>query len=120
MPDVRGLSIETARSILASQGFSVSAAEKKGVVEQAARFGSDSVRLTVRAKMVTGDEAPSQTQEVEMPDFIGMPMARAMKYAATSGLRARFVGDGSVSKQVPDAGSKLDARNPAVTLFGEE
>jgi cell division protein FtsI (penicillin-binding protein 3) len=120
MPDVRGLAVETARSILASQGFSVLATEKKGVVEQANKFGGDSVRLTIRAQMLTGDEAPRQTQEVEMPDFIGMPMARAMKYAATSGLRARFVGDGSVTKQMPDAGSKLDARNPAVTLFGEE
>jgi ABC-type tungstate transport system permease subunit len=57
---------------------------------------------------------------IEVPDFRQMPMARAMKSGAASNVRVHLVGDGKVEKQFPEAGAKVDAKNPIVTLFGDE
>jgi cell division protein FtsI (penicillin-binding protein 3) len=119
MPDVRGLPQDVARSTLAAQGFVVMKSAETGVVERATRFGGDSVRFVLRAPEPDGDKA-SGDGLVEVPDFRLMPMARAMKFGTASNVRVHLVGDGKVNKQFPEAGAKIDAKNPIVTLFGDE
>ncbi|MEP7236195.1 MAG: penicillin-binding transpeptidase domain-containing protein, partial [Ignavibacteriota bacterium] len=122
LPDVRGLSQDVARSTLAAQGFTVVGHSSSGVVERITRFGGDSVRFILRSAN-TEEETPKPTGEsqmVEVPDFINMPMARAMKFGAASNLRVHLVGEGKVERQFPEAGAKLDSKNPMVTLFGDE
>jgi membrane peptidoglycan carboxypeptidase len=121
MPDVRGLPLDLARRVLLSEGFSVGKADETGVVERAERFGGDSVRLITRA--ANGDDnqlTGGLASALETPDFRGMPVARAMKFAAASNVRVQFVGDGKVVRQNPDPGTKLETRNATVTLFGDE
>ncbi len=118
MPDVRGLTLDLAAKVLSSQGFSVQKADAKGVVERAIRFGGDSVKLILHS--ATDTAPPSANSAGEAPNFVGMPMARAMKYAAASNVRVKFVGDGNIVRQLPEAGATLDAQNPTITLFGDE
>jgi hypothetical protein len=40
--------------------------------------------------------------------------------AAASNVRVKFVGDGSVVRQTPEASTIIDASNPTITLFGDE
>jgi cell division protein FtsI (penicillin-binding protein 3) len=122
MPDVRGLTQDVARSTLAAQGFVVIGGAQKGVVERATRFGGDSVRFVLRAPDAEGETSKltGESQLVEVPDFKQMPMARAMKFGAASNVHIRLVGDGKVEKQIPEAGARVDAKNPIVTLFGDE
>lgn len=122
MPDVRGLPIDVARSTLAAQGFIVLKSAATGVVERATRFGSDSVRFILRPSVNEGETSKlgGESRLVEVPDFRQMPMARAMKFGAASNVRTRLVGEGKVEKQFPEAGAKIDAKNPIVTLFGDE
>jgi len=56
----------------------------------------------------------------EVPNFIGMPMARAIKFAASTGIAIRLSGGGSVQKQTPEPGAAMTADKVTVTLFGEE
>jgi cell division protein FtsI (penicillin-binding protein 3) len=122
MPDVRGLSQDVARSTLAAQGFIVIGSASTGVVERATRFGGDSVRFILRpvTEETETSKLTGESRLVEVPDFRQMPMARAMKFGAASNVRIHLVGDGKVEKQFPEAGAKIDAKNPTVTLFGDE
>jgi hypothetical protein len=120
MPDVRGLSTDAARSILASQGFIIIGKPQQGIVERIQQVG-DSVGLVVRTHIKRDGTGALVLQELTAPDLIGMPMARAMKYATSLGIRVTFSGDGSaVIKQSPEAGTPLDRKNPMITLSGEE
>lgn len=118
MPNVRGLSAESARSILASQGFEVIGSVPAGIVEQVEVVNDESVKLIVQ------ERNPSDNLRrtlAEVPNFIGMPMARAIKFAASTGVGIRLSGSGSVLKQVPEPGAAISAtEKPIVTLFGEE
>ncbi|HYM34534.1 MAG TPA: penicillin-binding transpeptidase domain-containing protein, partial [Steroidobacteraceae bacterium] len=121
MPDVRGLPIDLAKRVLGSEGFTVVKANDDGVVERAEKVGGDSVRLVTRAARADeSDRLAGMTGTANAPDFRGMPVARAMKFAAASNVRVQFVGDGKVVRQNPDPGAMLDERNPTVTLFGDE
>lgn len=122
MPDVRGLTLDVARSTLAAQGFVVVGSAQKGVVERATRSGSDSVRFVLRAPDAEGEtiKPAGENLLVEVPEFRQMPMTRAMKFGAASNIRIRLIGDGKVEKQFPEAGAKIDAKNAIVTLFGDE
>ena len=120
MPDVRGLPMDLAKRVLTSQGFTVASGNEIGVVERSIRFGGDSVRLVLRTATAKDDSNVGVISDTETPNFLGMPMARAMKFAAASNVRVRFVGDGKVVRQTPDAGATIDAQNPTVTLFGDE
>ncbi len=120
MPDVRGLPMDLAKRVLSSQGFTVASGNEVGVVERAIKFGGDSVRLVIRTATAKDDSKSGLSSDTETPNFLGMPMARAMKFAAASNVRVKFVGDGKVVRQTPDAGATIDAQNPTVTLFGDE
>ena len=122
MPDVRGLPIDVARSTLAAQGFIVLKSAATGVVERATKFGGDSVRFVLRPSTNEGETSKpaGENSLIEVPDFRQMPMARAMKFGTASNVRTKLVGEGKVEKQFPEAGAKIDAKNPIVTLFGDE
>lgn len=116
MPEVRGLSVEAGKSLLASQGFTVAAAQK-GVIERVEKLADDKVRLIVVRK--TPSKNKSDMPE-HVPDFRGMAATRALRFGAMNNLRIRIIGEGDVQKQFPEPGVPLDKENPIVTLFGEE
>lgn len=121
LPDVRGLNTDAARSILASQGFAIVGKPQQGIVERIQKFSGDSVGLVIRAQSKRDGTGALALQELTAPDLVGMPMARAMKYATSLGIRVTFSGDGSaVVTQSPAAGSPLDIKNPMMTLSGKE
>ena len=122
MPDVRGLTQDAARSTLAAQGFIVSKSAVTGVVERTTRFGGDSVRFTLRPLLAEGESSRQSGEHglFEVPNFVGMGMTRAMKFGAASNVQTKLVGDGKVQRQLPEVGAKIDAKNPIVTLFGDE
>ena len=139
--DVRGLTAEQGRSLLASQGFVVLGAKPNdksssialignasGIIEDVQKCGGDTVRF-VLAKPITEDEIARAPQATVAPNLVGMPMARAIKLASADGFRVKTSGSGAVTKQFPDPGSALrDVRSilteaigsPTITLFGEE
>jgi beta-lactam-binding protein with PASTA domain len=116
LPNVRGLKAEIARSVLASQGFIVPTSVPAGIVEQVELEHDGSVKLIVREHEVVGD----RQMLAEVPNFIGMPMARAIKFAASTGIGIRLSGSGSVLRQEPEAGAAILSEKTIVTLFGEE
>ncbi|HET6511170.1 MAG TPA: penicillin-binding transpeptidase domain-containing protein [Candidatus Kapabacteria bacterium] len=117
MPEVRGLSVEAGKLLLASQGFTVIAPEK-GVIERVEKRGADSVRFIVMKNVdLTGKR---NAQPVPVPNFIGMTVGRAMKVGTMNNMQVRVIGEGMVLKQFPEAGAALDKNNPVITLFGEE
>lgn len=121
LPDVRGLNTDAARSILASQGFAIVGKPQQGIVERIQKFSGDSVGLVIRAQSKRDGTGALALQELTAPDLVGMPMARAMKYATSLGIRVTFSGDGSaVVTQSPAAGTLLDIKNPMMTLSGKE
>jgi cell division protein FtsI (penicillin-binding protein 3) len=120
MPDVRGLPQDVARSTLAAQGFVVLKSAETGVVERITRFGGDSVRFVLRPSTEEESRSNGGSPMIEVPDFRQMPMTRALKFGTASNVRVHLVGEGKVEKQFPEAGAKVDAKNPIVTLFGDE
>lgn len=121
LPDVRGLGTDAARSILASQGFAIAGKPQQGIVERIQKFSGDSVGLVIRTQAKRDGTGALALQELTAPDLVGMPMARAMKYATSLGIRVTFSGDGSaVVTQSPAAGVPLDVKNPMMTLSGKE
>lgn len=123
MPEVRGLTSDAARELLASQGFTVvNAKSDVGIVDKVQECGKDSVRFSL-SKPKEDDRHAQTIATRQVPDFSAMPIARAFKYAASKGLRVRAVGSGSVKKQFPEAGTSVESesgQSPTVTLFGEE
>jgi cell division protein FtsI (penicillin-binding protein 3) len=116
MPEVRGLTGEAGRSLLASQGFFViGATNADGIIERAEKRGGDSVLLRIRPRTAGIAEA----EKVSVPDFVRLPMARAMKFGAMNSVRTKLVGQGNVARQFPEAGASVD-KNGIVTLFGDE
>lgn len=116
VPNVRGLKSEIARSILASQGFTVTESVPAGIVEQVELLNGGSVKIHVRASKLNDE----QHELAEVPNFIGMSMARAIKFAASTGVSIRLSGSGSVLRQDPDAGTAITSEKTIITLFGEE
>jgi hypothetical protein len=125
--DVRGMTAEQGRSLLASQGFVVNMtkegiAEPTSIIDDVIKCGGDTVRFAL-AKPKVEDGDPQSTAEVA-PNLVGLPMARAIKLASADGFRVKTAGSGAVTKQFPDAGARLSANiatgSPTLTLFGEE
>lgn len=116
LPNVRGMSADLARSILASQGYTVTQSVPAGIVEQVELVKDGSVKLIVRAQ----EPLELKRSLSEVPNFIGMPMARAIKFAASTGIGIRLSGSGSVVRQEPEPGAALTTEKAIVTLFGEE
>ncbi len=126
MWDVRGLTAEQGRSVLASQGFIVLASKSKDdreIIADVQKCGGDTVRfaLVTDASSEPGQNNGSANATVT-PDLMGMPMTRAIKLAAADGFRVRTSGSGAVEKQFPTAGATLSTAygSPTLTLFGEE
>jgi membrane peptidoglycan carboxypeptidase len=115
MPEVRGLTTESARSLLASQGFRAPTSTPDGIVERVERTTGDSVRLVLQSR-TTDNTAPAK---VRVPDFVKLPISRAMKFGALSNLHTKLVGQGIVKRQFPEPGTSVD-KNSVVTLFGDE
>ena len=126
MPDVRGLTAESGRLLLASQGFTVIGAKDGiGVIDKVEKCGGDTVRLSITKPAMQDDgRVGTQSATKVVPDMVGMPMARAIGYAASKGLRVVANGSGVVKKQFPEANTPVDqtfgASSPTVTLFGDE
>lgn len=117
MPDVRGLSVEAGKLLLASQGFAVIAPEK-GVIERVEKRGADTVRFIVMKHV--GMSTKKDAQPMLVPNFVGMTIGRAMKVGTMNNIQVRVIGEGKVLKQFPEMGAALDKNNPVITLFGEE
>jgi cell division protein FtsI (penicillin-binding protein 3) len=122
MPEVRGLTSDAGRELLASQGFTVvNAKSDNGIIDKVQECGRDSVRF-ILSKPHDEDRRTSNASH-QVPDFSGMPVVRAIKFAASKGLRVRAVGSGKVQKQFPLAGAMIEVesgQSPTVTLFGAE
>ncbi len=124
--DVRGLSVEAGRALLASQGFTVMGAkDQPGVIDKVQKCGGDTVRFIVAKPIQQSDDDRSKEPSVPLvaPDLVGMPIARAIKFASASGLRVTASGTGNVTRQSPEAGAALvitPAGSPSIMLFGEE
>ena len=105
--DVRGMTAEQGRSVLASQGFVVSLS-KEGVVaptsiiDDVIKCGGDTVRFALAKPKTEGDDTQDTAETA--PNLVGLPMARAIKLASADGFRVKTAGSGSVAKQFPDAG----------------
>ncbi len=130
MSDVRGLTGEQGRSLLASQGFVVrggkDANSDRAIIEDVQKCGGDTVRFVFASednKSAAGEQI-NKAQITAAPNLVGMPMARAIKLAAADGFRVKTSGAGYVAKQFPDAGTRLSMNDPngspTLTLFGEE
>jgi cell division protein FtsI (penicillin-binding protein 3) len=117
MPDVRGLSVDAGKLLLASQGFTVIAPEK-GVIERVEKLGADSVRFIVMKNVEVS--AKKDAEPVSVPNFVGMTVGRAIKVGTMNNIQVRVIGEGKVQKQFPESGATLDKNNPIITLFGEE
>lgn len=121
MPDVLGLPVDQGRSLLASQGFTVVgvAPNATGVIDKIQKCSGDTVRFAV-----IHDPTPGTARgPVATPSLVGLPMARAIKYASAKGLHVKASGSGAVIRQLPAAGALVSSENsgsPTVTLFGEE
>jgi len=125
--DVRGMTAEQGRSLLASQGFVVNMtkqgqSEPTSIIDDVIKCGGDTVRFALaKPKADAGDV---QTTAEVAPNLMGLPMARAIKLASADGFRVKTTGSGSVTKQFPDAGVRMSANlatgSPTLTLFGEE
>ncbi len=118
LPDLRGFTTDAARSVLASQGFTVAGKPASGIVEKAIRTEGGEIELIIRGQAAADDIAPASVSTA--PDFIGMPIARALKFAASGGIRIKILGEGKVARQSPEPGAELDAADPSITLFGAE
>ncbi len=122
--DVRGLTEEQGRSLLASQGFTVrmpKETDPASIIDDIEKCGGDTVRFALAKPIAEGETARESSTA---PNLVGLPMARAIKLASADGFRVRADGSGSVAKQFPDAGSRLSLSeatgSPTLTLFGEE
>ena len=108
LPEVRGMTAEAGRSLLASQGFIVVGAHQNGVqqgmIEKLERAGGDSVRLQIDTHLSDGAEPV----KVNVPDFVKLPMARAMQFGALNGVRTKLVGQGTIKRQFPEPGISVD------------
>ncbi len=125
--EVRGLTEEQGRTLLASQGFIVDGTKDKAsaenVIDNVIKCGGDTVRFVV-AKPSAEQPAEATFAAAAAPDFVGMPMARAIKLASAEGFRVRMTGSGTVSQQFPEAGARFSQNGPAgsptLSLFGQE
>ena len=121
MPEeARGLSAQAGRALLASEGFVVlGPKDASGVIDKIEKCGGDTVRFVLtKSKSADDDERTNLA-----PNLIGMPMARAIKFASASGFRVKTSGSGTVAKQFPNAGVQLadgSGSSPTLTLFGAE
>lgn len=120
--DVRGLTEEQGRSLLASQGFTVRMpreTDPAAIIDDVQKCGGDTVRFALAKPIAEGESAQSNNTA---PNLVGLPMARAIKLASADGFRVRADGSGPVARQFPDAGSRLGeaAGSPTLTLFGTE
>jgi len=136
--EVRGLTAEQGRSLMASQGFVVAGPKGErssdALIDDVIKCGGDTVRFvlastTSNTKPAAGEQNPTIAARDEQsssaaPDFVGMPMARAIKLASADGFRVKMSGSGTVAQQIPEAGARMSlieaAGSPTLTLFGEE
>lgn len=146
--EVRGLTGEQGRSLMASQGFVVIGPSDKhsseSIIDDVIKCGGDTVRFVLagmndhlamhQTKPKAGEQNPSiavrderspgRDEQSSAPDFVGMPMARAIKLASADGFRVKMSGSGTVAQQFPEAGARMSlngaAGSPTLTLFGEE
>jgi cell division protein FtsI (penicillin-binding protein 3) len=131
MPDVRGLTVESGRSLLASQGFTViGAKDGSGIIGKVEKCSRDTVRFVIvddrssTKAMQNGARASGVLATNVVPDMVGMPIARAIAYASANGLRVVANGTGIVKRQIPPANTAIEPSqsnvSPTVMLFGEE
>ncbi|MFI5200757.1 MAG: penicillin-binding transpeptidase domain-containing protein [Candidatus Kapaibacterium sp.] len=132
--EVRGLTAEQGRSLMASQGFVVAGPKdersSESIIDDVIKCGGDTVRFVLASansvKSSVGEQNPTtaaRDEQSSAPDFVGMPMARAIKLASADGFRVKMSGSGTVAQQFPEAGARVSneaAGSPTLTLFGEE
>ncbi len=125
--EVRGLTEEQGRTLLASQGFIVKGTNNNNsaddIIADVQKCGGDTVRF-VLAKPNAEQQTPATLASEAAPDFVGMPMVRAIKLASAEGFRVKLTGSGTVTQQFPEAGARLNLSetvgSPTLSLFGEE
>jgi len=134
--EARGLTAEQGYSLMASQGFIVTGPKGErssgAIIDDVIKCGGDTVRFVLASsttKLSVEEQNPTITARDERsssaaPDFVGMPMARAIKLASADGFRVKMSGSGTVAQQFPEAGARLSlieaVGSPTLTLFGEE
>jgi serine/threonine-protein kinase len=127
VPDVTGLSRDSAQDALQGEGLRVS------VVEEAAEEPEDQVVSQDPAAGTEVDEGSRVTitvstgpEQVEVPDVTGLPALEARRALREAGLEptvrdspvADELQDGTVVEQSPDAGSEVDEGSSVVIFVG--
>lgn len=106
-PDLRGVSVGSARDIAARYGFTVASVSKEGIVlAQQPPAGSALGRgRIINLNVVCGTTTASATHS--MPDVRGLPLRRALNLLNAFGLAPRVNGAGVVCWQNPLPGTPL-------------
>jgi hypothetical protein len=141
--EARGLTAEQGYSLMASQGFIVKGPKEvrssEAIIDDVIKCGGDTVRFVLASMNdhLANNQTKPQAREQNplpaardegsssaAPDFVGMPMARAIKLASADGFRVKMSGSGTVAQQFPEAGARMSLNgavgSPTLTLFGEE
>ena len=127
MPDVTGLSRESAEARLRDEGFGVSVAEQESEEPEGDVISQDPAGGTelTRGETVTITVSTGQPQ-VDVPDVIGLSERSARSRLTSAGLEAvtqeRTVSDpaedGVVIEQRPGSGTQLDKGRQVVIVIG--
>lgn len=119
VPNVRGMGVEAARSVLKAHGFHM---EHTGAGDVVGAQHPDentfaSRRTTIDVTLVSLDSDTTNGM-IRVPDVVGMSLRQAMNFIKGMKLEPSPVGSGVVRSQYPSAGS-LVPRGSRCTLDGE-
>lgn len=114
VPDVTGMKVSEAISILKKAGFQY-ALDRSGanVVDQLPAGGTEMAEKSIVMLYADGEIETEAGMFVEVPDVKGLSIAAAGRLLASSGLNMRINGSGVAAQQSPEAG---EMTSPTVTV----
>ncbi|MDT8325182.1 MAG: PASTA domain-containing protein, partial [Bacteroidota bacterium] len=119
VPNVRGMGVEAARSVLKAHGFHMEQAGRGSVVgAQHPDENTFASRRTVINVTLVSLDSDSTDGMIRVPDVVGMSLRQAMNFIKGMKLEPSPVGSGVVRTQYPAAGSFVP-RGSRCTLDGE-
>ncbi|MCB2206283.1 PASTA domain-containing protein [bacterium] len=119
VPNVRGMGIDAARSVLKAHGFHTESVGHGTVVgaQHPDENSFASRRTTVNIELVSLDRDTTRGM-VRVPDVVGMSLRQAMNFIKGMKLEPSPMGSGVVRTQYPEAGT-LVPRGSRCTIDGE-
>ncbi|PLX26004.1 MAG: hypothetical protein C0600_11365 [Ignavibacteria bacterium] len=119
VPNVKGMHVDVARSVLKAHGFNLELSGKGVLV--ASQLPEENTLATrrqiVNVRLVSVDEDSTDGLQ-RVPDVVGMSLRQAMNFIKSMNLEPSPVGSGVVRSQYPEAGA-LVPKGSRCTLDGE-